>query len=660
MADTNRAALAEQIRTLMAGLVQDGMLRDLPMIAPQSVQSGNPTPQNVGQTLGPQPGERRNATRGELANEFTQAAGSFAASAADPLGIPSAITGMISPEMRDSWRQYQGAAGPVVQMAGGMATGIPAVGALWRGGNALAGTAGRIAGGAVSGMAPTIDYGADVMQGNPNADPVNAMIGPLAGAALPAGMAAAGPVVNAIRGNPLAAAAGGATALAAGGAVAQQGQGQGQTLDDFTRNLHANNPALAAAYQRLQAARQSAATANQTSVTANQGRNTNSGARQAAERADAAAAEAARAYETLLRQATDQARADNPTFREAYGPIWSNRIIRSTALPLAAGLLSGAAGASMGRLENRLARREISAGNAALEAGNIPAAATAATTANAMVAPRGSSWVTPGIGLAGLFGGEMATAPQQWNQEAPRGSPERIDADNYMNGFRMPIDFAMGALMGATAYKGGRQIAGNINSMIPGRNRMAAGPEAEALQRRVAAATPPPQQASPPVVVPPVPPAPPAPPPGNQPPIDYQTMLNQIGARPLPPVAANTNVPRPTNAGAGLYRGELQANIRNQIARQLLRDGRINLDMLRSAMEREGVMPGVIARARTAAESANAAIVNGATPAAVAAALRRGGIENLSVIGAAGAAGVAAHHSASQPRGADGRFETAE
>lgn len=649
----NEAALMAAIRDFLRteGMIAEA--RRLPAIAPQAAQSGNPTPQDVAQTLGPQPGERRNRTRDELGADMLQGAGSLAASAADPLGIPSAVTGLFSPELRDSWREYQAAAGPEVQIAGSLLTGFPAAAGMMRVGNALAGTRGMIAGGAATGASPTIDYAGDP-QGFSG---VNAMIGPLAGAALPAGMAAASPVMNAMRSNPLAASAGGAAALTAGSAVAQQANPPGQ-LDPFTQNLHANNPALAAAYQRMLQARQNAAVMRDRNIAENAGKLKNTGAQRVSERADTDASEASTAYETLLQQATDRARAENPTFREAMGPTVSNRLIRSTVLPFGLGLIGGTGAASLGRVQNAMARREIAAGNRALETSNIPAAATASANANALAAsPGGSSWLSPGMLLSGLFGGEAALMSNQWNQDAAMGSPEQLRADRYFDTARPAYDFGLGALMGMSAYKGGRELAGGINNILPGRNRVSARNEAVALQRRVDAAPAAPQQSSPPPIVPPVPPVPPA---GNQPPIDYQTMLNQIGARPLPPVAANTNVARPTNAGASLYQGDLQANIRGQIARQLQRDGRINLDMLQSAMERSGIMPGVIARARTAAEAANTAIANGATPQAVAAALRRGGIENLSVIGAAGAAGVAAHHSASQPRGVDGRFESAE
>ena len=651
----------------------EGMLQGLPASAPQSVQSGGrpaPAPNAIGVR---HPDERAPVPIQQTAQEFGDAALGFGASAADPLGIPSALLGTVAPGARDAWRTAQGAGGLGPQLAGGLLSGFGAGNAMLRGGSALGrmaapylgmseaggATLGMIGGGAATGAAPVIDM-------NPNgpsgASWTNAMLGPLTGAAIPLGIAAAGPVMNAFRANPVATAAGATTALAGGTALAQQGQSPGTELDEFTRTLHSRNPALAAAYQLMLQRRQAAATANSTSAELNKGSLRNTGAKEAAGRADSLADAAAQEYIKLLREATTAAEAADPTFRQQFGPNLANRLVRSMAIPFGLGLAGGIGSASLGRLVNRMARREVAAGNTAAEAGNTQGALTHSNNANAMLkqAPSGS-WMTPGVGLSALVGGEMAIAPKQWDQEATPGSPARKAADDYMSSWRWPLDFGMGALMGATAYKGGRYAVGRLNEAIPGKSRLAPTGEAESLATRVKTM----QQAPPPAIPaapPPQPPAPPAggPPPGNQPPIDYQTMLNQIGARPLPPVAANSNVARPTNAGANLYQGELQANIRDQIARQLLRDGQINLDMMRSAMERSGIMPGVIERARAAAEAANAAITNGATPQAVAAALRRGGIRNMSVIGAGGAAAAATHHSASQPRGADGRFETAE
>lgn len=53
--------------------------------------------------------------------------GAMAASALDPLNIPSALVGTVSPKARDAWREAQSAAGPVPQMVGGMAGGAMAV-----------------------------------------------------------------------------------------------------------------------------------------------------------------------------------------------------------------------------------------------------------------------------------------------------------------------------------------------------------------------------------------------------------------------------------------------------------------------------------------------------------------------------------------------------
>lgn len=641
------ATLAQEIQALLQSLPEViPEARRLPAVAPQAVQAGNVTPQDVGQTLGPQPGERPNTSREEWLQNFGQAAGSMAASAADPLGMPSALLGTVAPGARDSWRQYQGAAGMGPQIAGSLMSGFGAANAMFRGGAALAGVPGMIAGGAATGAGPTIDYAA----GAPGADGVNAITGLLAGAALPAGIAVARPVVNAVRGSPVAAAAGGATALAAGSAVAQQSQPQ---LDPFTQNLHSNNPALAAAYQRMLAARQAATTANQTSVSANQGRQTNSGARQAAERADTAAAEAARAYEELLARFTDEARAQNPSFREAYGPTIANRLIRSTVLPFGLGLIGGAGSASLGRIHNSMARRQVDAGNLALEKGNIPAAATASANANALASQSGgSSWVSPGMILSAGIGGEAALASRQWDQDAAPGSPAQIRADRYFDTSRPLIDFGIGALMGASAYKGGRELSGSINNLLPGRNRVPATSEAAALQRRVDAAQPP----AGPVPAPPVA----QPPAAANLPVDYETIARGIGARPLPPGQTPPAPPTVTNRGATLYQGDIQARIRDQLASQLVGSGSINVGALVSRMRREGIMPGVISRAQAAAQAANSMVQGGVPAAEVARRITSGEFRHLAVPAGVTAAGVAAHHSATQPRGEDGRFQSPE
>ncbi len=650
-----RDALVQFLRG--EGLIQQAS--QLPAVAPQSVQSGQaaPVPQ---QTLGPQPGEPRPVTRQQWMQDFGQAAGSFGASAADPLGIPSALLGTVAPGARDSWRQYAAAAGPEVQMAGGLASGFGVGNAMLRGGNAFAGVPGMIAGGAATGAAPAIDYAA----GAPGSSGMNAMLGPISGGALPAGMAAAGPISNFIRANPLATAAGGATALAAGGAVAQQPN----QIDPFTQTLHANNPALAAAYQRMLAARQAATAANQTSVVANQGSQKNTGAKESAQRADAAAAEAARAYETELARATDAARAANPSFRDQYGPTIGNRLVRSAALPFIAGTIAGVGGASLGRLENRLARRQVDAGNEAMNAPqpNLAAAATASGNATNMVANAGQNapmWRDPGLTLSALFGAEAAIAPQQWNQDATQGSPEQIRADNYFNTPRWMIDAGLGGLLGATAYKGGRFMAAQGNAMLPGRNRLAPEAEATALATRVQQAQQA-QQAQPP----PAPPALPVQqPPAVNMPIDYEAIARgirpQFDRPPFVPPAAQQAIPAPAAPAQAppsstLYTGNARTDFRNRVAsavEALPQGGQLSAASLLRGTNFRDSRDGSIS---TAIAQINGQLSAGVPAQQIASRIRSGGFWPLMSVG--GGAAVAAHHSLMQPRGDDGRFVAPE
>jgi len=645
------------------------------------------TPQDRGQTLGPQRGEPRNATRGEWARGFGQSAGSFGASMADPFGIPSAAVGLVAPQMRDDWRQYQGAAGPMVQLAGNLAGGFGVGNAMLRGAQAAgravapylgmsegAGTVGgSVAGSAAMGMAPVIDYNA----GAPGASFENAMAGPIMGAALPIGQVAG----QVARANPaLAAGAGAATALgltAANGGGDATAQSINAPLDQFTQTLHDSNPALAAAYQRMLETRRAATAANAASLTANAGKNKNTGAKESATRADDAAAAAARDYETELARATDMARAANPTFRDTYGPILSNRLVRSAVIPLGLGLLGGAGSATLGRLENRLARRRIDQGEEALLAGNVPLAAANSSSANAMLdAAKGrgnSSWFGPGALLSAGIGGEMALAPQQWNLDATEGSPAQRRAERYFSGSQQYIDAALGAMLGASAYKGGRYVAQNVNAMIPGMNRLAPTGEASALATRVQQA----QQAQPPPpppVQPPPPVVPPAPPPGDQLPTDFETILRGIGEN-TPrvrgvrgPIGSNPAAPGfsydAASNGAAMFRQEVADHLQsgNLLTGFNVSDFRRRLvEAAQAAGAAENQIPsarvfsGALRRLEQLIQS------EGLSPAQAARRLlaptRRGGFENFAIPLAAGGA-AAVHHSANQPRGDDGRFTT--
>lgn len=626
------ATLAEEIRALLQSIGPDliPQAQGLPAVAPQSVQSGTPTPQNIGQTLGPQPGDPRNATRQQLGQEFTQAAGSFAASAADPLGIPSAITGMVSPEMRDAWRQYQGAAGPVVQMAGGMASGFPAAGAMLRGGNALAGMPGMIGGGMATGAGPAIDYAT----GAPGSTSGNAMVSPAIGAAFPLGQLA--------RAHPRAAAGlawlgllglsgdgGEATAADQNGKkkaptkasarpVAQPAAGGDlpplQPLPDLTdqeRTLHTRDPALAASYQQYQMAYRQADAARRTAIIESRGPTGNSGARGVSERADTALERARTDYVNMLRQTSGAANAAAPSWRDAMGPIIGNPLALQFGFPLAAGAFVRGGGSMLARNRNARTSTAIDEGNTALAAGNIPLAQQYSTNANAMLAgaPRDARGlgISGGEALAGGAAGEMAAfAPLLWDRGLPPGRPEQAAAAATLSDpAQVAATFGRGMLGGIGAYKMGNVLAGGANNYLGGRNLIAPTAEAGSLATRI-------QQAQP------------NPPPPQQYRGPFRDNFRDTVAN------AVTN-----NRGQGFNRTELLNGISVYPTR------RPQLESALREVERD------LAAARTAAERL-----------AIAQRIRSGGYPNLVIAG--GAAGAAAHHSLSQPRGDDGRFATPE
>lgn len=626
------ATLAQEIQALLQSLGPDliQQAQGLPAVAPQSVQSGNPTPQNVGQTLGPQPGDPRNATRQQLGQEFTQAAGSFAASAADPLGIPSAVTGMFSPEMRDSWRQYQGAAGPVVQMAGGMASGFPAAGAMIRGGNAMAGMPGMIAGGAATGAGPALDYAT----GAPGATSANAMVAPGIGAAFPLGQmarahpgAAAGLAGLGLLG--LSGESGEATAADPKGKkrpptrpVTQSAQPQTYSeadqsaspshmpVDTQTQHLMDNNPGLRARYDALQQARRDLDVARRTSVAESRGPTGNRGAREAAAAAQAAFDAAQGAYNTALSEAATQARGANPSFRDQFGPVLGNPLALQFGLPLAFGAFTRGGGAALARNRNARIGGAIDEGNAALAAGNIPLAAQNSSNANAMLAGAQSGNrrlgdVSFGDMLAGGAAGEMAAfAPLVWDRGLPVGRPEQASAAATLSDpMQVATTAARGLLGGVGAYKMGNAMAGAANNYLGGPNLIAPTAEAGSLGTRI-------QQAQS----------------ANRPPAPQR----YVGAYrdDFRDTVANAIT---SNRGQGFNRAELLNGI------SVFPTRRPQLEAALREVERD------LALARTAAERS-----------AIAQRVRSGGYPNLVIAG--GAAGAAAHHSLSQTRGDDGRF----
>ena len=669
------ATLAEEIRALLQSIGPDliPQASDLPVLAPQSVQSGSPTPQNVGQTLGPQPGERRNATRGELANEFGQAAGSFAASAADPLGIPSAITGIVSPEMRDSWRQYQGAAGLGPQLAGGLLSGYGAASGLMRGGNALAGTGGMIAGGAATGAGPAIDYAA----GAPGASAENAMIGPVMGAAFPVGASIARPAVDMMRSYGLPAAglaAGGALMASVADAEAQQGKkkqatrppapqpqtatgapiGQPPGVDQYTQTLLANNPTLASRHRDLQTAEQAVAAAEQ-----NYNNNGSTENRRILNDRRRLVGPLREAFDQELTRVTDASRGQNPTFREQFGPVLANNMVRQIGIPFAFGMLGGAGSAARQRYTTGAVNRMVDEGNDALTRGNTALAqrlaADASQTLNPTVSRPRQVWnamtAAGSYGFPAAIGLEGALAPAQWNQGLPQGHPEQMAAQQYMSSPDAWRDAGIGALFGLTGYKGGRFASTNAMAMIPG----GVSPAGRVTSLQTRANQP---VAQPPTQAPPV-----APPPAPQNlPVDYDMIARSIRPVAQPPTP-NPPVPpvMTTNRGATLYQNDVQTNIRHQMATPLLGPGgAITVGALVSRMRREGIMPGVISRAQTAAQAANAMVQGGVPASEVARRITAGEFRNLAVPAGVTAAGAAAHHSATQPRGDDGRFQTPE
>jgi len=635
------ATLAQEIQALLQSLPEIiPEARRLPAIAPQSVQSGNPTPQNVGQTLGPQPGDPRNATRQQFGQDFADAAVGFGTSFADPLGIPSAMVGTVFPGARDAWRRAQQVGGPEASIGGQLVSGYGAANAMLRGGAALATRVGipqwlgMAGGGAATGAGPAIDYAA----GAPGATGMNAMIAPAVGSMFPAGQVAG----QFVRNNP--GAAGGLAALgvmAAGSsgeadaadpqkkggrrpitnaqpAQPQQPQAAAEPptpdapLDPQTQYLLNNNPGLRARYDALQQARRDLETARRTSVVESRGPTGNRGAREAAATAQAAFDAAQGAYTTALSDASTQARGANPSFRDQFGPVLGNPLALQFGLPLAFGAFTRGGGAALARNRNARIGGAVDEGNAALAAGNIPLAAQNSSNANAMLAGaqggnRRLGDVSFGDMLAGGAVGEMAAfAPLVWDRGLPVGRPEQASAAAALSDpMQVATTAARGLLGGVGAYKMGNAMAGAANNYLGGRNLLPPQAEAGSLATRIQQA-----QAQPP--------PPPPPPP---------------------------------------YRGQFRADFQNTVAtavenvsRRRPFDPAALLGTVEVAASRQPMLQRALEQVRADVVAANG---NREQLTQIAQRIRSGGYQNLAIMGGTAAA---AHHSLSQPRGDDGRF----
>lgn len=609
----------------------DPSLARLPMVMPQAAQSGNPTSQDVGQTLGPQPGEPLNRTREQLYADTARGVNAMAASALDPLGIPSAALGLISPHARDAWRETQGQAGLGPQLAGSLPAGFGLANAMLRGGRALAGIPGMIAGGGATGAAPAIDYAA----GAPGATAEGALASPAVGAMFPAGQGLA----QFVRNNP--AAAGGLASLAAVAAgtagdadaanpkgkkkaptrpatqqaqpaVAPDAQTQAQPLpppDAQTQQLLRENPELQALYDAVARAQRDLNAAREASIVESRGPTGNRGAREAAAQAQEAFNNAQNAYTTALGRVSTAARAANPSFREVAGPILGNPLALQFGLPLALGAFTRGGGAALARNRNARISTAIDDGNTALAANNIPLATQYSTNANAMLAG-GANNVNRRLGdisvgdmLAGGAAGEMAAfAPLIWDRGLPVGRPEQATAAATLaDPAQVATTFARGLFGGVGAYKFGNAMAGAANNYLGGRNLIPPRAEAGSLATRI-------QQAQPP------------PPPAQQYRGQFRTDFRDTVANAVT-----------ANRGNGFDRTELLNGI------NVFPTRRPQLEAALREVERD------LALARTAADRT-----------AIAQRIRAGGYPNLVIAGAA--AGAAAHHSLTQPRGDDGRF----
>lgn len=618
--------LAQEIQALLQSLPEViPEARGLPAIAPQSVQSGGrpaPAPNAIGRR---HQDERAPVPIQQTAQEFGDAATGFAASAADPLGIPSALLGMVAPQARDAWRGAQGAGGMGPQLAGGILSGYGAVNALMRGGSAIAGIPGMIAGGAATGAGPAIDYAA----GAPGASVENALLSPAVGAMLPA----MGPIGNLIRQNPgTSAGAAGLGGLAVLGNAGDDASAQQKKkapaarpvqpaapevpplppLPELTaqeRLLHERDPELAALYQVMVQARAAAEQARRVSVEASAGPTGNSGARGISERADTAFTNAQTAYTKKLGVTGAATQAASPSFRDYFGPVIGNPLVGQFGLPLAAGAFIRGGGAALARRRNAMTNESIAGGNTALAGGNVPLAAQHSADANAMLrtTTSPSRWDGAANLAAGAGAGEIAAfAPHVWDKTLPVGLPARKAADEFFaDPMQVATQFGRGLLGGMAGYKLGNALMGAGNNYLGGANLIPPQGAANSLATRVQQAQ---QQ----------PPPPPPPPP-------YRGQFRTDFQNTVATAVENTSRRRPFDPASLLGSIEVSAHRRPLLERAL---AQVQSDL---------------AAASTAAERA-----------AIAQRVRSGGYPNLVVTGAA--AGAAAHHSLAQPRGDDGRF----
>ncbi len=679
--------LSQEIAALLASLGANAgdiipEAAALPAVASQDAQSSRPAP--APQTLGPQRGEPRPITREEWLANFGQGAGSMAASAADPLGIPSALLGTVAPGARDAWRQYQGAAGAGPQIAGSLLGGLGAANAMFRGGQALgrmaapflgigeaAGTtAGAVGAGAATGAAPAIDYAA----GAPGASGRNAMLGLATGAAFPAGQAL-GAVV---RQNPAAAAGVAATGgLALTSASESGAQGTQPALDPAIADLHRRDVRLAELHRQLlsaQAASRAAAAAN---ITANQGRNTNSGAHRNAAAAAQAEQAAQAAYNEALNAAQERFRAQNRTFAEAFPMISENPFLATTLPAAVLGMLRAGGSAAATRYQNRPINTMVNAGNSNITNNQLPQAAANAAGARAALDQLNSAppatWgnafrntmtsvgnTLSGPTAGGLLGAEMAMLPQQYNaMYAPPSSPEYADAMSFWRDpGRIAIRGALGAAGGISGNLFGYKGTSALGQMLPGGTNPApavAGLEArvKSLQQSQAPAVPAATQAQ-----------------TSNLPIDFDAILRDIGG-----AVRNVRGPRGSNPAApglsynpsmdssALFRSEISDHLRSGNVLSGFNVSEFRRRAVQTAEANGGAaadVPSVEVFRRTLQRLETLIREQGLTPAQAAQRLsrenRRGGFENFAIPLAAGGA-AAAHHSASQPRGDDGRFQ---
>lgn len=665
----------------------------LPMVAPQAQQSGTATPQDVAQTLGPQPGDPRNRTREQLYADTTRGLNAMAASALDPLGIPSAALGMISPHAREAWRETQGQAGLAPQLAGGLISGLGAGNALMRGGRAIAGAPGQIAGGMVAGSAPAIDYAA----GAPGSSMTGAIAGPVIGAAFGGqGTGASTAVMNAMRDNGgRVAAVGGLGALAGLGALTADGgdpaaaqakkapakkqppsrpgtpapapqTAGGGDLDPQIQALHDTNPNLRSLYSQIEQARRDLTRAESL---ARRFGGDNDQANEQAAAARRRVADVQSRYDSTLQQAT----ASSLPWDQAYPNLSQNYAALQFAGPAALAYLVRGGGNAMLNAYTRPWRNAVTSAERNLgravsaEAGSVAErsamgnAMLATNTANSYLNSAGTGpsagyeWarrineVLP-IAAGATLGGEMALFPYQHNRRLPTGTQARTEADAAIGN---PLSWIGTALPGAAAGA----LGGLTGSHIPfapllGRERVAPIERTQALRGLTTGEVSPQMNtlgANIRAMRPQEPARPALPPPGETPPGNGPIQID-----PPPPTDGGA-----TNAARRNYTGTLRNETRQAIAAAIESGQMVNARSVMSQMQ--GLTPQVRERIATAIRNLNDQLSQaGVDRQALMRRVASGQFPGLAILGPAAAAGAAVHHSLTQPRGDDGRFSTPE